>query len=238
MRRTNRDVSNEFANSCYPNRNWGRAELQERTLDQSHCAQAHSDISDRGSRTMITEIPAPACVGSSSPFLSRIRATRYFFNGRLHPTDTWQRPDVPVQVTGVGFFDYLHGQSGVAPTGIELHPVLSFKVSGVAPRPPPSKVRRKRNGRLSVSVSPNHMPYNAYPTLTAHTRGGASCTASIVYSTGREPKSFDGSARTANGSGTVSWTWHEETKGSGGTAVVSCTLGPRSGSGSASFSVG
>ena len=27
-------------------------------------------------------------------------------------------------VTGVGFFDVIHGQTGVAPNGIELHPVL------------------------------------------------------------------------------------------------------------------
>ena len=30
------------------------------------------------------------------------------------------------QVTGVAFFDFLHGQTGVAPNGIELHPVLDF----------------------------------------------------------------------------------------------------------------
>ena len=29
-------------------------------------------------------------------------------------------------VTGVGFFDVLHGQAGVAPNGIELHPALTF----------------------------------------------------------------------------------------------------------------
>jgi hypothetical protein len=29
-------------------------------------------------------------------------------------------------VTGVAFFDFLHGQTGVAPNGIELHPVLGF----------------------------------------------------------------------------------------------------------------
>jgi hypothetical protein len=29
------------------------------------------------------------------------------------------------RVTGVAFFDFLHGQTGVAPNGIELHPVLS-----------------------------------------------------------------------------------------------------------------
>ena len=31
---------------------------------------------------------------------------------------------MPVTVTGVGFFDVLHGQEGVAPNGIELHPIL------------------------------------------------------------------------------------------------------------------
>lgn len=31
-----------------------------------------------------------------------------------------------VIITGVGFWDIIHGQTGVAPNGIELHPVLSF----------------------------------------------------------------------------------------------------------------
>jgi hypothetical protein len=30
-------------------------------------------------------------------------------------------------VTGVAFFDFLHGQTGVAPNAIELHPVLAFR---------------------------------------------------------------------------------------------------------------
>jgi len=30
-------------------------------------------------------------------------------------------------VTGVAFFDYDHGQTGVAPNAIELHPVLRFR---------------------------------------------------------------------------------------------------------------
>ena len=36
-------------------------------------------------------------------------------------------------LTGVGFFDELHGQTGVAPNGIELHPVLSFSGSCSGP---------------------------------------------------------------------------------------------------------
>jgi hypothetical protein len=30
------------------------------------------------------------------------------------------------KVTGVAFFDPIHGQDGVAPNGIELHPILGF----------------------------------------------------------------------------------------------------------------
>ena len=29
-------------------------------------------------------------------------------------------------ITGVAFFDFKHGQTGVAPNAIELHPVVSF----------------------------------------------------------------------------------------------------------------
>ena len=32
-----------------------------------------------------------------------------------------------VRVTGVVYFDRLHGQTGVAPNGVELHPVLSIE---------------------------------------------------------------------------------------------------------------
>lgn len=33
----------------------------------------------------------------------------------------------PVRITGVGFFDRVHGQNGVAPNGIELHPLLDIE---------------------------------------------------------------------------------------------------------------
>jgi hypothetical protein len=29
--------------------------------------------------------------------------------------------------TGVAFFDFMHGQTGVAPNAIELHPILTFR---------------------------------------------------------------------------------------------------------------
>jgi hypothetical protein len=36
------------------------------------------------------------------------------------------RPCAEARITGVAFYDFLHGQTGVAPNGIELHPVLGF----------------------------------------------------------------------------------------------------------------
>ncbi|HEX4629281.1 MAG TPA: hypothetical protein VH137_10885, partial [Gemmatimonadales bacterium] len=30
-----------------------------------------------------------------------------------------------VRITGVGFFDFRHGQRGLAPNAIELHPVIA-----------------------------------------------------------------------------------------------------------------
>jgi hypothetical protein len=35
-------------------------------------------------------------------------------------------PNLPVTVTGVAFFDTQHGQEGVAPNAIELHPILTI----------------------------------------------------------------------------------------------------------------
>ena len=41
----------------------------------------------------------------------------------------FERISGTVTVTGVGFFDVLHGQTGVAPNGIELHPVLAINIA-------------------------------------------------------------------------------------------------------------
>ncbi len=71
-------------------------------------------------------------------------------------------------------------------------------------------------------VTPRTMPYDAYPTLFARIITGARCAAEVVYTTGRTPRSFDGSEQAGGKGGVVRWDWHEETKGSGGTATVTC----------------
>jgi hypothetical protein len=75
---------------------------------------------------MVAEIPFPGCVGAGSPFAAQIANARAAFDGHLTATTSFQTADVPVQVTGVGFFDFPHGQHGAAPNIIELHPVLDI----------------------------------------------------------------------------------------------------------------
>ncbi len=43
------------------------------------------------------------------------------------PTFMSAVPSTPARVTGVGFFDRMHGQTGVAPNVIELHPILKIE---------------------------------------------------------------------------------------------------------------
>src|SRR5690349_9354314 len=83
---------------------------------------------------MISEIPSPSCVGSSSTLLSGIQNARSEFDANYTVTSSFQNTKVPVTITGVGFFDFLHGQAGVAPNAIELHPVLDiqFGANGTA----------------------------------------------------------------------------------------------------------
>ncbi|HEX3092564.1 MAG TPA: hypothetical protein VHW72_08090, partial [Candidatus Angelobacter sp.] len=84
----------------------------------------HLVLQDANGLTMIVEIPSPSCVGAGSPFLPGITNARNEFNARFTATTSFQTANIPVQIKGVGMFDFLHGQTGVAPNGIELHPVL------------------------------------------------------------------------------------------------------------------
>jgi hypothetical protein len=87
----------------------------------------HLVLSDGSGHTMIGEIPDPACVGSSSPLRSSIQKARSEFDAKYTATGSFKTANVPVTITGVGFFDFDHGQTGVAPNAIELHAVLDIQ---------------------------------------------------------------------------------------------------------------
>jgi hypothetical protein len=89
----------------------------------------HLVISQRNatSRKMIVEFPAPACVASpfKRPAIAAAREAMLDNCGGISSSSFTQLSG-NVEVTGVGFWDEIHGQTGVAPNGIELHPVLKF----------------------------------------------------------------------------------------------------------------
>ena len=89
--------------------------------------------------TVIAEIPNPGCVigpnpngpGNTllpSPLAAGIANARSQFDARIQAQTFFNAPalSIPVRVKGVGFFDFAHGQRGLAPNAIELHPVLSL----------------------------------------------------------------------------------------------------------------
>jgi hypothetical protein len=73
---------------------------------------------------MIAEVPDPECAGACASGLGATYArVRQELLDYLNSPQSTARP--LVRITGVGFFDFIHGQRGVAPNGIELHPMLS-----------------------------------------------------------------------------------------------------------------
>ena len=86
----------------------------------------HLVLQDASGNTIIAEIPSPNCVGAGSVFAAGIQNARNQFDAAYTATSSFKTANVPVQVKGVGMFDFLHGQTGVAPNGIELHSVLDI----------------------------------------------------------------------------------------------------------------
>lgn len=87
--------------------------------------------------TMIVEAPETGSGSDGLPFMgggcpaplrARIEAARATLATKLHPSPGLKPASIPARITGVGFFDVLHGQTGVATTNaIELHPILDVE---------------------------------------------------------------------------------------------------------------
>jgi len=79
---------------------------------------------------MIMEVPDPECEAvCSSKFLAQISQVRKEVSSRLGtPTDAVQPLSKPwfVEITGPAFFDFPHGQDGLAKNCIEIHPVMEI----------------------------------------------------------------------------------------------------------------
>lgn len=121
----------------------------------------HLVLMDEQGNTMVAEIPSPSCVGAGSPFTTQITSARGEFDAQFTATSSFKTANVPVQVTGVGFFDFFHHQHGAAPNVIELHPVLDIQFN-----PGPA------SGDFGLSASSTVM----------HLHGGSSSTVALSSS--------------------------------------------------------
>jgi hypothetical protein len=69
---------------------------------------------------MIAELPDEGCT-AGSPFGRRMETAKRTFIRFM------QRHVQRIRLTGLIFSDKLHGQAGVAPNGVELHPILKVE---------------------------------------------------------------------------------------------------------------
>jgi hypothetical protein len=143
----------------------------------------------------------------------------------------------------------------------EIHPVMKVDVQrngtwidletgkpDTTTAPPPASgptatvtTGKPAPGSLSVrvTVSPNPTRDGRSTTITATTSPGARCTVKVRYAS----RSLSGSkslatTQTAGDDGTVSWTWKPSTHRPGrSTATVSCSLGSKTATGMAQFTV-
>lgn len=97
-------------------------------------------------------------------------------------------------MTGVGFFDVIHGQTGVAPNGIELHPVVSF--SGSCGSGSPSVTTTV----TATSTPTKFVAPTPTPTSPSGVRTGAVCNDGTT-------SSATGSGACSHQGGVANWTY-------------------------------
>lgn len=177
----------------------------------------HLVIQDASGLTMITEIPSPSCVGAGSPFLPGITNARSEFDAKFTATTSFQTANIPVQVTGVGMFDFLHGQTGVAPNGIELHAVLDIIFN---PGTTPDFALSTADTSLSVTQGSS-------ASTTVSTTGSGGFNSAVSLSASGLPAgvtaSFSPASIAAPGSGNSSLTFTASSTATAGTSNVTIT---------------
>jgi hypothetical protein len=145
------------------------AQVEQMKLEDDH--DIHLVIADLSSAsdTMIVEFPDSNCDGAAqSSHNAEMAAARQQFISLFGQPSASHFTTISgtVVITGVGFFDFLHGQTGVAPNGIELHPVLSIALAAsLTPTPAPT-----------LAPTPTAVPS---PTPGPTVQGNADCTNGI-----------------------------------------------------------
>jgi hypothetical protein len=81
--------------------------------------------------TMIAESPDPNCKiiqdSRFRPQMANVRKNILNFTVARKKTNFYLQSGI-YEITGVIFFDKIHGQNGIAKNGIEIHPILKLKI--------------------------------------------------------------------------------------------------------------
>jgi hypothetical protein len=188
----------------------------------------HLVLQDSSGNTMIIEIPSPNCVGAGSPFGPGISNARSQFDAKYTATSSFQTANIPVAVKGVGFFDFLHGQTGVAPNGIELHPILNitFNPSGsdfsIGDAPSSLSVVAGASGSSTVTTSISGSFNSAISLSASGLPSGA--TASFSPASIAAPGSGSSTLTISTASTTAAGTYSVTITGTGGGITHTTTL--------------
>lgn len=81
-------------------------------------------------KTLIAELPDVACAQGSRVARSMAAARAAFLAHHNAADGCFDCLHEPVRVDGIGFYDRIHGQAGVAGNGVELHPVTRIVFPG------------------------------------------------------------------------------------------------------------
>src|SRR5258708_128861 len=153
-------------------------------------ADYHIVVQDENGNTMVTEIPCPCCVAGGSPFAAGIANARQEFDARFTATTFFTPVTVPVQITGVGFFDFIHGQTGLGPDGIVLHSILDIKFLNTT------------NTTVTSNANPSQYAQPVTFTATVGSSSSPIPTGNVTFSDGTTVIS----SGTLNGSGQAAFT--------------------------------
>jgi hypothetical protein len=120
-------------------------------------------------------------------------------------------------VTGVVFFDFDHGQTGVAPNAIELHPILAFRcltggsatgpsttAPSRAPAPAPSG-STSHTGKVTLTSLTSPVSAGSDATLVVAVPSGTACSIVVTYKSG--PSEAAGLYPQRAIEGRIAWTW-------------------------------